>query len=265
MTIIKQFCLYTLLSLVTLSGCSLTNNDNVQTSANPTSPVTQNYRATTAAPRMIDHSWMSKSQWYQRHSDHVKQARKQKPDILFLGDSITESWAWGDGRNEVYQAYFSQYAALNFAIGGDMTQNLLWRLQHGLTGNITPKVAVLMIGTNNFLHQQQSPEEVAAGVKAVIAQIKNNYPQIKILTLAILPIYQKGNNDSRQYVMQANQLISQLADYKSVFFLDLSDKFLDKHGDIPVALMADYIHPTAKGLNIIAKYVAAVLQTWLGK
>ncbi len=261
---ITQFCLCSLLSLVALSGCSLANNNKTQAGSTQTS-VTQNQRATTAEPRMIDHSWMSLSQWYQRHSDHVKQSRVQNPEVLFLGDSITESWAWGDGRSDVYQNYFSQYAALNFAIGGDMTQNLLWRLQHGLTGKLRPKVAVLMIGTNNFLHQQQSPEEVAAGVQAVIKQIKSNYADIKILTLAILPLHQNANNDSRQYVARANQLISQLADQESVFFLNFSEQFLDKNGDIPAALMTDFIHPTAKGLNIVAEHVAPVLKTWLGK
>ena len=262
MTKIIQFYLCSLLSLITLSGCSLINN----TQTGSTQPqVTQILRATTAEPRMIDYSWMSLSQWYQRHSKHVKQAREQNPEVLFLGDSITESWDWGDGRNDVYQNYFSQYAALNFAIGGDMTQNLLWRLQHGLKGKLNPKIAVLMIGTNNFLHQQQSPEEVAAGVQAVITQIKSNYANIKILTLAILPLHQYGNNDSRQYVAQANQLISQLADQESVFFLNFSEQFLDKNGDIPAALMIDFIHPTAKGLNIVAEHVAPVLKTWLGK
>ena len=247
------------ISSLLLSGCSQTPNTDSSVEKNVF------YRSTTAEPRMIDHSWMSLSQWYHRHADHVTIAREKNPEILFLGDSITESWAWGDGRLDVYQQYFGQYSAENFAIGGDMTQNLLWRLQHGIDGSIAPNITILMIGTNNFLHQQQSPQEVSAGVKAVITQVQKNYPNTTILTLGILPLHQSADNNSRQYVAQTNQLIEQLADNQSVFFLNFSDKFLDRQGNIPQALMTDYIHPTAKGLQIVAEHVAPVLKTWLGK
>ncbi|MDO6717789.1 GDSL-type esterase/lipase family protein [Psychrosphaera sp. 1_MG-2023] len=223
------------------------------------------YRSINAVPRLIDHSWMTLSTWYQRHSEHLQLARESSPDILFLGDSITESWNWGEGRQEVYQQYFSQYKAANFAIGGDMTQNLLWRLQHGLKGNLSPKVAVIMIGTNNFLHQHQSPEEVAIGVKHVISQVQIMYPDIKVLTLGILPLFQNADNNSRLYVAQTNKLINNFADDMSVTFLDFSSKFLDKNGDIPQALMADFIHPTAQGLHIVAKHVAPAIKVLLGK
>lgn len=223
------------------------------------------YRSTTPEPRSIEHSWMSVEQWYKRHNNHLTIAQNENPELLFLGDSITESWSWGEGRSDIYQTYFSQYKAANFAIGGDMTQNLLWRLQHGIKGNITPKVAVLMIGTNNFLHQNQPPIEVAAGVKSVITQIQKNYPAIKILTIGILPLHQNSDNTSRKSIHQTNKLISQFADNQSVFFINFSDEFLDTQGQIPQSLMADYIHPTAKGLDIVAKNISPVLLSWLGK
>jgi len=206
---------------------------------------------------------MTVENWYQQHKSHLKIANNKKPELLFIGDSITNSWTWGDGRSDVYQTYFHQYDAENFAIGGDMTQNLLWRLQHGLKGTIKPKVVVLMIGTNNFLHEQQTPEQVVAGVKAVIEQIQTNYQDVKVLTLAILPIYQNSDNFSRQYIPKTNKLISQLSNNHSIFFLNFSDSFLDDHGNIPAALMDDYIHPTAQGLEIIAKNIAPTLKMLL--
>lgn len=249
-----------ILLVLFLFGCTTT-----QTKNSITTEQTQTSKATTPTPRTLNFSWMTVKQWQQKHQSHIDIATTKNPDILFIGDSITESWTWGDGRSDVYHAYFDQYNAANFAIGGDMTQNLLWRLQHGIKGNIQPKVAILMIGTNNFLHQQQQPSEVLAGVKAVIEQIQANYQDVKILTLAILPIYQNHDNASRQYIPKTNQLLAQLADNKRVFFLNFSDQFLDENGDIPSALMADYIHPTAKGLEIVAKNIAPALQHLLNK
>ena len=38
---------------------------------------------------------------------------------------------------------------MNLGIGGDRTQHVLWRLDNGNIDGIKPKLAVLMIGTNN--------------------------------------------------------------------------------------------------------------------
>lgn len=52
--------------------------------------------------------------------------------------------------------------AANFGIGGDRTQHVLWRITEGkeLEG-INPKVAVMMIGTNNT--GNNTAEDIAKG------------------------------------------------------------------------------------------------------
>jgi beta-glucosidase len=55
-------------------------------------------------------------------------------------------------------------------------------------GNIDgsePKAAVLMIGTNNS--GSNTPEEIADGIKAIVAKLRTKLPETKILVLAIFP------------------------------------------------------------------------------
>ena len=88
--------------------------------------------------------------------------RPDRVDLLFVGDSITEGWL-ADGR----ATWDREYAPLhpyNLGIGGDETQHVLWRLDHGEVDGLNPGAVVLLIGTNNLGNAGHTPEQTAAGV-----------------------------------------------------------------------------------------------------
>ena len=84
--------------------------------------------------------------WLKLHEDHVKtvQANAGEVDVLLVGDSITIQWG------ESWKNHFPNLKAVNIGIGGDKTQNVLWRLDHGGVEGLVPKAIVLMIGNNNM-------------------------------------------------------------------------------------------------------------------
>ena len=86
-----------------------------------------------------------------------------KIDLAFVGDSITRRWR-GEGNKEVWDKYWGSYRAVNIGIGGDATQNVLWRLKNGQLDGYQARVFVVMIGTNNCWGQNPVPADVAAGV-----------------------------------------------------------------------------------------------------
>src|SRR5271165_180096 len=114
--------------------------------------------ATTPAPR--DKGWVK------RHDGFVEIAKKGDVDLLFLGDSITDGWR---GQKKIWDKAFGEYKPANFGIGGDQTQHVLWRIQNGELDGIKPKVAVLMIGTNNT--GGHSAEQIADGVTTIVKTI----------------------------------------------------------------------------------------------
>jgi len=202
---------------------------------------------TTPSKRSIEYSWMSINTWEKMHAEDVLAAQYDQVDLLFLGDSITAGWNW-----DVWQKNFAPFKAANFAIGGDHTGNVLWRLQHGDVGNIQPKLVVLLVGVNNFGHLNETPEQVAAGVSKVVQQIQLAWPNSKILLNAIFPYEQDAKSPKRQKVKKVNQLIAKLANKKNVIFKDYGDLFLEKNGNISPEIMGDFLHPTAKGYQIWA-------------
>jgi lysophospholipase L1-like esterase len=203
---------------------------------------------TIPSKRTIEFSWMSVAAWDKMHAEDTIVAQYDTVDLLFVGDSITAGWDWN-----IWQQNFVPLKAANFGIGGDHTANLLWRLQHGAIGNIQPKLIVLLIGVNNFGHLNETPEQVAEGVAKVVNQLQLAWPNSKILLNAVFPFEQPADSPKRKLVKQLNKLIAKLGDNKNVFFKDYSLLMLQKDGSISPEIMADFLHPTAKGYQVWAE------------
>lgn len=222
----------------------------------PTGSLAQ--RSTQPTPRNVEYSWMSIADWYRAHADDVEQAAKGEATVVFAGDSITQGWQWAPS----WQGAFAPYNPLNLGIGGDKTENLLWRLQNSATGQLDPKVAVLLIGVNNFGHSDDSAEDVYAGVRANIQQLKSSFPNAKLLTLSIFPYEEHPGTPNRKRLEKANKLIAGLED-ETVTVLDVGHIFLEEDGTISKTVMGDFLHPTAEGYERLTGAVLPVIERLL--
>ncbi len=189
-----------------------------------------------------------------RHEGFVEIAKKGDIDLLLDGDSITDWWVQGDANKAMFEKYFGGIKTANFAIAGDTTQGVLWGLHNGEGQGFQPKAIMLMIGTNNTGGNDNAgtatAPEIAEGVGAVVQEMRTNFPQAKILLLAIFPRGLPGDS-VRDKIARINQIISRLDDQRHVFYLDIGAKFLDDRGSfLPDAFRPDNLHPQAKGYDI---------------
>jgi lysophospholipase L1-like esterase len=183
-----------------------------------------------------------------RHLGFVETASKGNIDLLLDGDSITDFWMQNDANKEMFEKYFGNIKTANFAISGDTTQGVLWGLKNGEGQGFHPKAVMLMIGTNNS--GASSGPEIAEGVGAVVLEMRKDFPDAKILLLAIFPRSTPGD-PVRAKLAEANKIISRLDDQRHVFYLDIGSKFLDDKGVfLPDSFRGDNLHPLAKGYDI---------------
>jgi (4-O-methyl)-D-glucuronate---lignin esterase len=183
-----------------------------------------------------------------RHLGFVETASKGNIDLLFHGDSITDWWVQGDANKAVFDKYFGNIKTANFAVAGDTTQGVLWGLKNGEGQGFQPKAVMLMIGTNNS--GTSTAPEIAEGVGAVVLEMRNDFPNAKILLLAIFPRGVPGDA-VRDKIAEVNKIISKLDDQRHVFYMDIGAKFLDEKGVfLPDSFRADNLHPQAKGYDI---------------
>jgi len=201
-----------------------------------------------------------------RHAAFLARIKQGPIDLLFLGDSITDFW--NTRGKAVWDKYYGSLNAADFGINADRTQNVLWRLQNGEGQGFSPKVVVLMIGTNNIgVTRRGMPDspwrgtsaEAVEGVTAVVTELRKDFPMAKILLLGIFP---RGDDLlAMQQIPEVNRGLAKLDDQQHVFYLDIGPKFLGPDGNINLALFqaADHLHPSPAGYTVWAEAMNGLL------
>ena len=196
-------------------------------------------------PEVQTAEW-AKAWWMPRHEEKLKEKEKLGTvNLLWIGDSITHGWE-GAGK-ATWEKYYANRQSLNIGFSGDRTENVLWRLNNGAIDGIAPKVTVIMIGTNNAGHRQDSPSDIAAGVSEIIKTLRAKLPETKIVVLAIFPRGADKEDGLRKLTDGANEKLKDFANDKDVFFVDINSSFLDADGKLPKEVMPDLLHPNEEG------------------
>ena len=182
-----------------------------------------------------------------RHAEFMKAKEKGPIDLLFLGDSITDFWP---SRSPESWAKFAPDHPADFAVSGERTEDVLWRITHGELDGLHPKVVVLLLGTNNIgQHADEQPGWTVAGMRKVVDTIEEKLPTSKILLLAIFPRGDKNSSERRRN-NEVNAELAKFADGYKVRYLDIGKVFVDANGEIPKDVMPDSLHPAAKGYDL---------------
>lgn len=213
--------------------------------------------STTPAHRMGE-QW-----WKERHERCVEATKKGDLDVIFIGDSITQGWEGGG--KAAWDKYFGEYKTGNFGFSGDRTEHVLWRMDNGEIVGLQPKVAVMMIGTNNIGHGSSNPEQTAEGVKAIVAKLRAKLPKTKILLLGIFPRGATSEDRMRQGTVAATEGFKGIADGKMVHFQDVGQFFMSRDGVLWKSLMPDLLHLTPDGYDIWGKAIAPTLKKLTGE
>lgn len=180
--------------------------------------------------------------WMSFHNELVQKGIDRNTELLFIGDSITNGWH-GEGFS-LWDEYYHNYNAINLGIGSEKIEHLLWRLRHGSLRDMSPKVAVLLIGTNNS--EDNTDYEIGIGMMQVVKELRIQLPETKILLLGIFP---SGENPdaTREKINDANTIASFMADDEWVHYLDIGHVFLEEDGTISPSLMPDFLHLSKQG------------------
>ena len=201
-----------------------------------------------------------------RHESFVEEARAGGIDCLLMGDSITD-W-WRRFGSELYERHFAPLSCANFGIAGDRTQGVLWRMENGELEGYSPRLMMLMIGTNNLSGRRSEPNtpaEIAMGIATIVVKFRTTFPDAKVLLLGVFPRGAEPTNPYRESIRQINALIANLDDGEYVRFMDIGSRFLAPDGSIPEDVMPDGLHPNARGYEIWAEAVMPTFREMMGR
>jgi lysophospholipase L1-like esterase len=213
--------------------------------------------------------------WRERHQTKLEELRRARPNLIFLGDSITQDWEsngpepW---RNFVpeWRRFYSDRNAVNLGFKGDTTASLLWRIEHGEVDGIAPKVAVILIGANNLGRLHWSAADTVMGIDAIIAELHRRLPATRILLLGVLP------SERSEWATETTRTINHALEGKYahdpvVTFLDVGFVFM-KDGRLDRDMFYDPklsppdppLHPTAQSQALISAAMEPALAKLLG-
>jgi lysophospholipase L1-like esterase len=213
--------------------------------------------------------------WRERFEAKQVALHAHPPALIFLGDSITQDWErhgpppWMDFA-PIWQRFYGDRNAVNLGFVGDTTANLLWRILHGETDGIAPKVAVVLIGANNLGRLHWSADDTVQGIDTIVSTLLRRLPNTRLLVLGVLP-----SDRSSWATSTTTEINRMLADRyghaDNVTFLDVSHVFM-RDGRLDRDLFYDPketppgapLHPTAQGQERMAEAIEPTLAKLLG-
>ena len=213
--------------------------------------------------------------WRHRFEQKQKELHGGRVDLVFYGDSITEDYErsgpelWRDFR-PVWDRFYGDRHAVNLGFKGDTTASLLWRLEHGEAQGIRPKLAVVLIGANNFGRVHWPADQTFAGIAADVTAIQRYLPGTKILLLGVLPS-ERSAWVSKNTVAVNRALAKRYSAGRDVTFLDISRVFM-RDGKLDRSLFLDPLlrppeaplHPSAEGQARMAEAIEPAVSSLLG-
>ena len=197
-----------------------------------------------------------------RHAEFLDVAKAGNIDLLFVGDSITDWWR-SRGR-AVWDRTWAPLNAANFGIAGERVEQLLWRMQNGELEGFKAKVIVLMIGTNN-LRMTPANQDIADGIAFLCAEILKRQPQAKLLLLGIFPRDPAPGTPNRERIKAINAQLARLEDRRTLFYMDIGEKFLAADGTISPDVMYDGLHPAERGYEIWADAILPIVKELMSR
>ena len=179
--------------------------------------------------------------------EEIKTAVQNQPyRVLFLGDSLTEGF-----NSAVWRDHMAPRGVLNAGIGGDRTDHLRWRLEHGNLDGPPPDAVVLLIGSND-LAQQRTPEVTAEGIRANLLTIRDRLPGSKVLLLGLWPREDVPRIVQQDEIRAVNALISACADGAQIRYADLGRMLVEADGRLSPQISPDRVHFSAEGYARVA-------------
>lgn len=220
-------------------------------------------------------SRMNLSGWRERHEQILRRVAQGDVGLIWLGDSITQNWertgppSWADFL-PVWNHFYGDRKAVNMGFGGDTTASLLWRIQNGEVNGIAPRVAVILIGANNFGRVHWGAADTLAGIEAIITELQRRLPRTKLLLLSVLPS-ERSPWVTENTVTVNNLLADKYGHGGPVAFVDVTGLFF-RDGPLDRSMFYDQyltppdplLHPSAQAQEKIAKAIEPTLASMMG-
>lgn len=176
--------------------------------------------------------------------------RPEDPEIVLVGDSLLANWSKDQGDD------FPQKVVWNFAVGGDRTQQVLWRLSQPGMPKISPKSVVILAGTNNLGDVGTPACAIVEGIRGIVGKTKALWPSARIFVLTIPPRGKDFKSFDAERIAINREIEAMSSDAKGIYAVQIPDgSFTCGMYDNPSALPSDQDRCLAPTAVICSNYL----------
>ena len=194
----------------------------------------------------------NKHGWYEEHEKFVAIATRSLSSVLLVGDSLVNGLA---RYHRVWSKYLEPLRALNFGVGGDRTQHVLWRIENGEIP-LNLQVAFIHCGTNNL--DRDNPAEIRDGIASIVYTIQEKKPNANFIVSGLLPRDQEfsSRHDKIKLVNQELMKWCQSGKVRNVHYLNPDKDWTEPDGRLVERYyFTDFLHLVEEGYNKFAKSI----------
>ena len=208
-------------------------------------------------PATTPRSRDKKAGWFKEHQKYVDTCHNSTSGILLIGDSMISGLA---RYPTVWKNFFVPMEALNFGIGGDRTQHVLYRVENGeIPQNV--EIIVIHVGTNNT--DCDKPKDIANGIASIAIFFQEMKPNVKIIITGLLPrgLHHCKRRDTVNEVNKYLQHICSGTRLRNVYYLPPSDDWIEADGKLNESLyFQDNLHLSEEGNKKFASAIQRLIQ-----
>ena len=197
----------------------------------------------------------NKNGWYDIHQKHLDLSLNLKTILVLIGDSIVAGLS---RYAKIWRTFFKTFHTLNYGIGGDCTQHVLWRAENATLPN-SLKYVVIHCGTNNIDRDQ--PRDIANGVISIGLKLQEKCRGLKVIVTGLLPRHSEWSQ-RRKKINSFNYYLEKLCcdRFDDFYFMKQDDDWTDEDGKLDKKLYyADQLNLVEAGNRKFACSILKIL------
>ena len=203
--------------------------------------------ATIVAAQQPTQDWPN-LQRYRAANDSLKPPAAGEKRVVFMGNSITDSWA------KFFPQMFPGKPYIGRGISGQITPQMLVRFRQDVIA-LKPAVVVILAGTNDIAGNTgpSSLEMIEDNLMSMTELAKAN--GIRVVLSSVLPAFDypwKRGLEPAQKIVALNSWIKSYAARVGAEYLDYHSSMADERQGLRADLTNDGVHPTEPGYRIMA-------------
>lgn len=201
----------------------------------------------------------SPQDWAQYGNYENKNSETKRPEVVFMGNSITSNWY------RFHPEFFHENNYAGRGISGQVTAQMLARFRSDVI-DLKPDKVVILAGTNDIAMNQGyvSIEHIFENIVSMAELAEHN--DIEVVLCSVLPAdrfswsWEISSERAKASIKELNDLLRTYAKKNGLKYADYYSAMADENLALKKEYQQDAVHPNKAGYLVMEEIIQAILK-----